>query len=72
QLSKSLDNQELKEIATITHDFESRDNDDLALWKQRRHDDEIHERVLTVATNDYERYDPAPALVKPRFKLIPN
>ncbi|KAL0454158.1 UNVERIFIED_CONTAM: hypothetical protein Slati_0755000 [Sesamum latifolium] len=75
RLSKSLDNPELKEIATTyNHDFkfESRDNDELELWKQRRHDDEIQERVLRVEINDYGRYDPAPALVKPRFKLIPN
>jgi hypothetical protein len=25
-----------------------------------------------VKTNDYGRYDPAPAFSKPRFKLIPN
>jgi hypothetical protein len=25
-----------------------------------------------VATNDYGRYDPAPAFSKPRFKFIPN
>ncbi|KAK9165445.1 hypothetical protein Scep_000636 [Stephania cephalantha] len=39
------------------------------------HDDEageIHERLLKVNTKDYGRYDPAPALVKPPFKLIPN
>ncbi|KAL2231633.1 uncharacterized protein LOC105172980 [Sesamum indicum] len=72
RLSKSLDSPELKEIATTNNDFESRENDDLELWKQQRHDDEIQERVLRVETNDYGRYDPAPALVKPRFKLIPN
>ncbi|XP_022947143.1 protein CASPARIAN STRIP INTEGRITY FACTOR 2-like isoform X2 [Cucurbita maxima] len=32
----------------------------------------IHERVLRVNTRDYGRYDPAPAFVKPPFKLIPN
>ncbi|KAL8060369.1 hypothetical protein ABFX02_02G020800 [Erythranthe guttata] len=32
----------------------------------------IHERVLKVKTNDYGSYDPAPAFVKPPFKLIPN
>ncbi|KAK9942589.1 hypothetical protein M0R45_008243 [Rubus argutus] len=32
----------------------------------------IHERLLRVNTKDYGRYDPAPALVKPPFKLIPN
>ncbi|KAK9164232.1 hypothetical protein Syun_005134 [Stephania yunnanensis] len=39
-----------------------------------RHDEagEIHERLLKVNTKDYGRYDPAPALVKPPFKLIPN
>ncbi|ERN09219.1 hypothetical protein AMTR_s00014p00255380 [Amborella trichopoda] len=29
-------------------------------------------RMLGVNTNDYNTYDPAPALVKPPFKLIPN
>ncbi|CAA3011963.1 protein CASPARIAN STRIP INTEGRITY FACTOR 1 [Olea europaea var. sylvestris] len=33
---------------------------------------EVHERLLRVNTKDYGRYDPAPALVKPPFKLIPN
>ncbi|KAI4376064.1 hypothetical protein MLD38_013859 [Melastoma candidum] len=32
----------------------------------------VHERVLKVNTNDYGKYDPAPALVRPPFKLIPN
>ncbi|XP_060973523.1 protein CASPARIAN STRIP INTEGRITY FACTOR 1-like isoform X3 [Cannabis sativa] len=32
----------------------------------------VHERVLRSNTRDYGRYDPAPALVKPPFKLIPN
>ncbi|KAH0977302.1 hypothetical protein GBA52_027021 [Prunus armeniaca] len=32
----------------------------------------IHERLLRANTRDYGRYDPAPALVKPPFKLIPN
>ncbi|XP_050365395.1 protein CASPARIAN STRIP INTEGRITY FACTOR 1-like [Argentina anserina] len=32
----------------------------------------IHERLLRVNTKDYGRYDPAPALVKPPFKLIQN
>ncbi|KAK6136728.1 hypothetical protein DH2020_029556 [Rehmannia glutinosa] len=43
-------------------------------WNAIRHDEvsEIHERLLKVKTNDYGRYDPAPALVKPPFKLIPN
>ncbi|KAF2322872.1 hypothetical protein GH714_031598 [Hevea brasiliensis] len=32
----------------------------------------IHERILRANTKDYGTYDPAPALVKPPFKLIPN
>lgn len=32
----------------------------------------IPERLLRVNTKDYGRYDPAPALVRPPFKLIPN
>ncbi|XP_075487202.1 uncharacterized protein LOC142526591 isoform X1 [Primulina tabacum] len=36
-------------------------------WGQLR-----KERILKVKTNDYGKYDPAPALVKPPFKLIPN
>ncbi|KAL7206760.1 hypothetical protein ACSBR2_019466 [Camellia fascicularis] len=32
----------------------------------------IHERLLRTNTKDYGNYDPAPALVKPPFKLIPN
>ncbi|KAA8536080.1 hypothetical protein F0562_028558 [Nyssa sinensis] len=32
----------------------------------------IYERVLRVNTKDYGKYDPAPALGKPPFKLIPN
>lgn len=34
--------------------------------------DIIPERLLRMNTKDYGRYDPAPALVKPPFKLIPN
>ncbi|KAL3614044.1 hypothetical protein CASFOL_042118 [Castilleja foliolosa] len=39
-----------------------------------RHDDvsEIHERLLKVKTNDYGKYDSAPTMAKPHFKLIPN
>ncbi|PON65128.1 aspartate carbamoyltransferase [Parasponia andersonii] len=32
----------------------------------------VHERLLKANTKDYGKYDPAPALVKPPFKLIPN
>ncbi|KAL5790982.1 hypothetical protein ACOSQ2_005870 [Xanthoceras sorbifolium] len=32
----------------------------------------VHERLLKSNTKDYGRYDPAPALVRPPFKLIPN
>ncbi|EXC04408.1 hypothetical protein L484_008744 [Morus notabilis] len=32
----------------------------------------VHERLLRANTKDYGKYDPAPALVKPPFKLIPN
>ncbi|RVW48399.1 Protein casparian strip integrity factor 1 [Vitis vinifera] len=32
----------------------------------------IHERLLRANTRDYGNYDPAPALGKPPFKLIPN
>ncbi|MQL96208.1 hypothetical protein Taro_028882 [Colocasia esculenta] len=32
----------------------------------------VHHRMLKVKTNDYGTYDPAPAFVKPPFKLIPN
>ncbi|KAG8655923.1 protein CASPARIAN STRIP INTEGRITY FACTOR 1-like [Manihot esculenta] len=32
----------------------------------------IHERLLRANTKDYGNYDPAPALGKPPFKLIPN
>ncbi|XP_075110804.1 protein CASPARIAN STRIP INTEGRITY FACTOR 1-like isoform X2 [Nicotiana tabacum] len=42
---------------------------------EQLHDEEmseIHERLLKANTKDYGRYDPAPALSKPRFKLIPN
>lgn len=44
------------------------------MLRQERHEDEatIHERVLRANTRDYGRYNPAPALVKPPFKLIPN
>ncbi|XP_022146128.1 protein CASPARIAN STRIP INTEGRITY FACTOR 1 [Momordica charantia] len=34
--------------------------------------EDIHERLLRANTKDYGRYDPAPAFVKPPFKLIPN
>ncbi|XP_048234093.1 protein CASPARIAN STRIP INTEGRITY FACTOR 2-like [Ricinus communis] len=39
------------------------------------HNDEatiIQERLLRANTKDYGHYDPAPALVRPPFKLIPN
>ncbi|XP_024464219.1 protein CASPARIAN STRIP INTEGRITY FACTOR 1 isoform X2 [Populus trichocarpa] len=32
----------------------------------------IHERLLKANTKDYGNYKPAPALVRPPFKLIPN
>ncbi|KAJ6906179.1 protein CASPARIANRIP INTEGRITY FACTOR 1-like [Populus alba x Populus x berolinensis] len=32
----------------------------------------IHERLLRANTKDYGNYNPAPALVRPPFKLIPN
>ncbi|KAA8546003.1 hypothetical protein F0562_020546 [Nyssa sinensis] len=32
----------------------------------------IHERILKVNTQDYGKYDPAPALVKPPFNHIPH
>ncbi|XP_050231341.1 protein CASPARIAN STRIP INTEGRITY FACTOR 1-like [Mercurialis annua] len=32
----------------------------------------VRERVLRANTKDYGNYDPAPALVRPPFKLIPN
>ncbi|XP_042978009.1 protein CASPARIAN STRIP INTEGRITY FACTOR 1-like [Carya illinoinensis] len=32
----------------------------------------VHERLLGANTKDYGKYDRAPALVKPPFKLIPN
>ncbi|XP_041015282.1 protein CASPARIAN STRIP INTEGRITY FACTOR 1-like isoform X1 [Juglans microcarpa x Juglans regia] len=49
-------------------------NEGIPVQKPSRHDEEdsIHERLLRVNTKDYGRYDPAPALVKPPFKLIPN
>ncbi|XP_051228397.1 uncharacterized protein [Lolium perenne] len=31
-----------------------------------------HPRNLMVKTNDYGRYDPAPAFSRPRFKPIPH
>ncbi|XP_073148921.1 protein CASPARIAN STRIP INTEGRITY FACTOR 2-like [Henckelia pumila] len=35
--------------------------------------DDAHKRLLLdVNTKDYGSYDPAPAFVKPPFKLIPN
>ncbi|KAL3814111.1 hypothetical protein ACJIZ3_015379 [Penstemon smallii] len=57
---------ESKEMNTAKEELES--------WEQLRHNEVsvIHERLLKVKTNDYGRYDPAPAMVKPRFKLIPN
>ncbi|XP_073026567.1 protein CASPARIAN STRIP INTEGRITY FACTOR 1-like [Primulina eburnea] len=43
------------------------DDEEMKSWGQ------LHkERILKVKTNDYGKYDPAPALVKPPFKLIPN
>ncbi|XP_065868981.1 protein CASPARIAN STRIP INTEGRITY FACTOR 1-like [Euphorbia lathyris] len=32
----------------------------------------INERMLRANNKDYGNYDPAPALVRPPFKLIPN
>ncbi|KAF6144201.1 hypothetical protein GIB67_004874 [Kingdonia uniflora] len=32
----------------------------------------VHGKLLRVNAGDYGSYDPAPALGKPRFKLIPN
>ncbi|KAF8020267.1 hypothetical protein BT93_G0848 [Corymbia citriodora subsp. variegata] len=34
--------------------------------------DIIHERLLRANAKDYGRSDPAPAMVRPPFKLIPN
>ncbi|KAL0365549.1 UNVERIFIED_CONTAM: hypothetical protein Sangu_0652500, partial [Sesamum angustifolium] len=52
----------------------AQDFQEIGSWEPLRHDEvsEVHERLLKVKTNDYGRYDPAPALVKPPFKLIPN
>jgi hypothetical protein len=32
----------------------------------------LRARMLNVKTNDYSGHDPAPAMEKPRSKLIPN
>ncbi|XP_033514087.1 protein CASPARIAN STRIP INTEGRITY FACTOR 1-like [Nicotiana tabacum] len=47
---------------------------EVSVGEQLHHEEmsEIHERLLKANTKDYGRYDPAPALSKPRFKLIPN
>ncbi|KAL8543018.1 hypothetical protein ACS0TY_003770 [Phlomoides rotata] len=52
----------------------SMSHEEIEMWEPLRHNEEsdIHERLLKVKTNDYGRYDPTPALVKPPFKLIPN
>ncbi|CAN6555204.1 hypothetical protein ACFX13_003000 [Malus domestica] len=49
-------------------------NTEEMLGKPLNHEEvaRIHERLLRSNTKDYGRYDPAPALVKPPFKLIPN
>uniref|UniRef100_A0A803Q9T6 Uncharacterized protein n=1 Tax=Cannabis sativa TaxID=3483 RepID=A0A803Q9T6_CANSA len=49
----------------MTHEAE----DEMLMMKKIRL---VQERVLRSNTRDYGRYDPAPALVKPPFKLIPN
>ncbi|KAI3446142.1 hypothetical protein Pfo_002807 [Paulownia fortunei] len=57
----------LKEVSTTHEDIES--------WEPLRHDEvsEVHERLLKVQTNDYGRYDPAPALKKGHnlFRSLP-
>ncbi|KAM6581530.1 hypothetical protein CsatA_005304 [Cannabis sativa] len=50
----------------VTHEAE---DDEMLMMKKIRL---VQERVLRSNTRDYGRYDPAPALVKPPFKLIPN
>ncbi|KAM6554814.1 hypothetical protein CsatB_015576 [Cannabis sativa] len=50
----------------MTHEAE---DDEMLMMKKIRL---VQERVLRSNTRDYGRYDPAPALVKPPFKLIPN
>ncbi|KAI6701178.1 hypothetical protein NL676_015502 [Syzygium grande] len=47
----------------VTYEEGSRDEDEATA---------VHERILKVKTDDYGKYDPAPALVRPPFKLIPN
>ncbi|KAK2665385.1 hypothetical protein Ddye_003959 [Dipteronia dyeriana] len=68
--SKSLANEVLMD-ATTYKETSSKE----ALLQEEEEEETmsvVHERLLKTNTKDYGRYDPAPALVRPPFKLIPN
>ncbi|GMY05735.1 protein CASPARIAN STRIP INTEGRITY FACTOR 1-like [Fagus crenata] len=69
-LSTSLAGRESKWVSKLAKEGDA--NHEGIPRKLTHHNEEesIHERLLN--TKDYGRYDPAPALVKPSFKLIPN
>ncbi|GMY05737.1 protein CASPARIAN STRIP INTEGRITY FACTOR 1-like [Fagus crenata] len=71
-LSTSLAGRESKWVSKLAKEGDA--NHEGIPRKLTHHNEEesIHERLLKVNTKDYGRYDPAPALVKPPFKLIPN
>ncbi|KAJ7978330.1 Aspartate carbamoyltransferase [Quillaja saponaria] len=73
-LSTSLSARKSKFVDELAGDLDATQEQG-TYYMNALHDEEvssIHERLLKMNTKDYGRYDPAPALVKPPFKLIPN
>ncbi|KAI9180505.1 hypothetical protein LWI28_005461 [Acer negundo] len=68
--SKSLANNEVLMDATTT--YKETSSKEALLQEEEEMMSVVHERLLKANTKDYGRYDPAPALVRPPFKLIPN
>ncbi|XP_059651145.1 protein CASPARIAN STRIP INTEGRITY FACTOR 1-like [Cornus florida] len=73
-LSTSLAGRQSKFVSKLANEM-GEAHEEKASEEQLNHEEmitTIHERLLRVNTKDYGKYDPAPALVKPPFKLIPN
>ncbi|KAK3195428.1 hypothetical protein Dsin_026738 [Dipteronia sinensis] len=68
--SKSLANEVLMDATTTYKGTPSKEA--LLQVEEEEMMSVVHERLLKANTKDYGRYDPAPALVRPPFKLIPN
>ncbi|XP_052192263.1 protein CASPARIAN STRIP INTEGRITY FACTOR 1-like [Diospyros lotus] len=58
-------------VRSLAKEMKAKDNHgDVSGMEELQH--KVQERILRANTKDYGNYDPAPASVKPPFKLIPN